>query len=78
MLSGSLFVATHRGDCKHSYKFAEALSAGAAPVCLGDNWVWQFRAELVKWEECAVILPDQDVDQTLQALRAMSPEEQCE
>lgn len=78
MLSDSIFAAVPRGDCKYSYKFTEALSAGAIPVYLGDNWVWPFRAELVKWEECAVILPERDVDHTMQVLKEISPQERCE
>ena len=78
MLADSIFAAVPRGDCKYSYKFTEALSAGAIPVYLGDNWVWPFRAELVRWEECAIILPERDVDQTMQALKEISPQHRCE
>jgi len=71
-----VFAAAPRADCKCSYRFAEILSARA--VYLGDNWVWPFPAELVKWEECAIILPERDVPHTMSVLKEISVQERCE
>jgi len=78
MLTQSIFAAAPRGDCKYSYRFTEVLSAGAIPVYMGDNWVWPFRSELIPWEECAVILPERDVDKTLAVLQNISLQERCQ
>ena len=45
---------------------------------LGDNWVWPFRAELVKWEECAIILPERHVEHTIKKPKEITLEERCE
>jgi hypothetical protein len=77
MLSRSIFAAAPRGDNKFSYRFTEVLSAGAIPVILADDWVWPFRPELIKWEECAVILPENRVNETMIVLESISAEQRC-
>jgi hypothetical protein len=78
VLMNSLYYLTPRGDNKYSYKFSEALAAGAIPVVLSDDWMYPFRPELVDWNECAVILPEKYAGvPTIAVLQHISPEERC-
>lgn len=78
VLADSVFALVPRGDDKYSYRFSEALSAGAIPVVHADDWVLPFRPELVDWNECAVILPEKDAGRpALAILDAMPTQERC-
>ena len=74
------FALVPRGDNKFSYRFTEALSAGAIPVFHGDGYIFPFRPEIVDWNKCALILPEKDAGQTAMDLiheLLASPEEMC-
>jgi len=58
------FALVPRGDNKFSYRFAEALAAGAIPVFHGDDYMLPFRPELIDWNRCALILPEKDAGDT--------------
>jgi len=60
MMRSTKFALVPRGDNKFSYRFTEALSAGAIPVYHGDNYMLPFRPELISWEKCAILLPEKD------------------
>ncbi|CAB9519665.1 Exostosin-1 [Seminavis robusta] len=78
LLQQSVFSATPRGDNKFSYRFTEVLSAGAIPVVHSDDWVLPFRREFIDWpQECAIIIPEAKVNQTVDILRAISAEDTC-
>lgn len=78
VLQQSLFAATPRGDNRFSYRFTEVLSAGAIPVIHSDGWVLPFRRELIDWaEECAVIIPENQVASTIDILQNITTEERC-
>jgi hypothetical protein len=77
MMKQAAFVATPKGHNRFSYRFTEALAAGAIPVVHSDGWVLPFRAELVDWEECAVIIPESRVSDTVEILRQISEPERC-
>lgn len=78
VLQESLFAATPRGDNRFSYRFTEVLSAGAIPVIHSDGWVLPFRRELIDWaEECAIIIPENQVASTIEILQTITPEERC-
>ena len=73
------FALAPRGDNKFSYRFSEVLSAGTIPVVLSDDWIWPFRAELVDWNACAIILPERmNGRPTIDLLDNMTAEEKCE
>jgi len=54
------FALVPRGDNKFSYRFHEALSAGAIPVYHGDNHMLPYRPEVVDWKRCGLVLPEKD------------------
>jgi Exostosin family len=78
LLQRSIFAAAPRGDNRFSYRFTEVLSAGAIPVVHSDDWVLPFRKEFVDWpKECAIVIPETDVNHALEILSAISPVERC-
>jgi len=77
LLASSKFAAAPRGDNRFSYRFTEALSAGAIPVVHADGWVLPFRKELVDWSECAVVLPEVTANKTLEYLAKITSDERC-
>lgn len=74
----SKFVAAPRGDNPFSYRFTEALSAGAIPVLLSDEWVLPFRRELVHWDDCVITIPEKEVAYAATILAAMDDETRCQ
>ena len=64
LLRNTKFALVPRGDNKFSYRFTEALSAGAIPIFHGDNHVLPFRPELVDWNRCGLVLPEKDAGET--------------
>ena len=68
LLRSTKFALVPRGDNKFSYRFTEALSAGAIPVFHGDNHVLPFRPELVDWNKCGLVLPEKDAGATAMKL----------
>jgi Exostosin family len=77
LLQKSSFAATPRGDNLFSYRFTEALSAGAVPVVHADSWRLPFHPKLVDWSKCAVVIPERQYNQTLDILRRISRDERC-
>jgi Exostosin family len=78
LLTHALFAAAPRGHNLFSYRFAEVLSAGSIPVVHSDHWVLPFRTELVDWTDCAVIIPESDVNRTIDILRRIPEEKRCQ
>ena len=80
VMRSTKFALAPRGDNKFSYRFTEALSAGAIPVFHGDGYIFPFRPEIVDWNKCALILPEKDAGQTAMDLiheLLASPEQMC-
>ena len=80
VMRSTKFALAPRGDNKFSYRFTEALSAGAIPVFHGDGYIFPFRPEIVDWNKCALILPEKDAGQTAMDLiheLLASPEKMC-
>jgi Exostosin family len=78
LLAHAVFAATPRGHNLFSYRFSEVLSAGSIPVVHSDHWVLPFRKELVDWTDCAVVIPESDVNRTIDILRRISEEKRCQ
>lgn len=57
-LRHTILALVPRGDNKFSYRFTEALSAGAIPVYHGDEFVFPYRPELIDWTKCAILFPE--------------------
>lgn len=68
LLSRSQFAAVPRGAGLHSYRFVEAMSCGAIPVVLSDDWVLPF-SELIDWSQIIVKWNETDVRLLPQYLR---------
>ena len=73
----SKFSCAPRGDAHYSFRFTEILSAGSIPVVHADGWVLPFRKELIDWNECAVVIPEREINQTERILRSISDEQRC-
>jgi len=72
------FGATPRGDNKFSYRFSETLSAGAIPVVHADEWVLPFDREVVEWNRCAVVIPEEQWNRTVDILKRIGPNQRCQ
>lgn len=78
VMEGSIFAAAPRGDNRFSYRFTEVLSAGAIPVIHSDGWVLPFSHQLIDWaNECAVIIPENKVNETITILKRIDPATRC-
>ncbi|CAB9511912.1 Exostosin-1 [Seminavis robusta] len=77
LLKKSKFGAAPRGDNRFSYRFTEVLSAGAIPVIYSDGWVLPFRKELVDWSKCAIVIPEDQVSQTIGILKDITEKQRC-
>jgi len=64
LLRYTKFALVPRGDDKFSYRFTEALGAGAIPVYHGDDHMLPFRPEVVDWNRCGLVLPEKDAGAT--------------
>lgn len=78
LLMESVFAGAPRGDNLYSVRFSEILSAATIPVVYADGWVLPYTRDVVDWSELAVLLPQQNVDQTMQIIKSMSKEEICQ
>ena len=78
LLALSKFAAAPRGDNKFSYRLTEVLSGGSIPVIHADSWVLPFRKELVDWTECALHIPEADVNKTLDILAQIDDKKRCQ
>ncbi|CAB9514559.1 Exostosin-1 [Seminavis robusta] len=77
LLRKSKFGAVPRGDNRFSYRFTEVLSGGAIPVVHSDGWILPFREELVDWSKCAVVIPEKQMNQTVEILRDITETQRC-
>ena len=66
----SKFILCPRGAGPNSIRLFEALKLGIAPVILSDAWV---PCEGPRWDEFAVFIPEQDVDQLPAILAGIEP-----
>jgi hypothetical protein len=78
LLAGSKFAACPRGDNRFSYRFTEILSAGAIPVVHSDGWVLPFREELVDWKECALHIPEKNINVTVEIISQIDDKKRCQ
>ena len=76
ILRQSTFVGAPRGDNLFSYRFSEAMSAGAIPVVYADGWVPPF-SNVVNWTECAVFIGEDDYSRTRDILIKIPKEVRC-
>lgn len=73
----AVFGAAPRGDNLFSYRFVEVLAAGAIPVVHANQWVWPL-APIIPWTNCcAVDIPEQDVNDTLEILQRLDRNQRC-
>jgi len=77
-LTKAKFVGTPKGDNLFSYRFTEAMSAGAIPVVHADDWVLPFSSKLINWNKCAVLIPEAQVRQTMSILSSIPESTRCE
>jgi hypothetical protein len=73
----SKFSAVPRGDNLFSYRFTEVLSCGSIPVVYADGWVFPFHPILVDPRDYAIIIPEDQVNQSRAMLSQISPATQC-
>jgi len=78
LLRKSVFAGSPRGDCLFSYRFSEILSAGTIPVVYADGWVLPFTKDVVDWKDAAVLIPQENVHQTMHIIRSYTPQEVCQ
>ena len=79
ILKRSIYSGAPRGDAKYSYRFTEVLASGGIPIVMADDWMLPFRPELVKWDECIILIPEKDIG--LKMLKYIAPitlSERCE
>jgi hypothetical protein len=79
ILKQSIYSGAPRGDNKYSYRFTEILASGGIPIVLADDWMLPFRPELVHWDECIILLPENESG--LKMLKHIAPitvSERCE
>jgi len=77
-LTKAKFAGTPKGDNLFSYRFTEAMSAGAIPVVHADDWVLPFSSKLINWNKCAVLIPEAQVRQTISILSSIPESIRCE
>lgn len=77
-LLSSKFAGVPKGDELFSYRFTEAMSAGAIPVVHADDWVLPFSKKLIHWEKCAVRIPEAQVNDTISILSRITAKQRCE
>ena len=78
LLRSSRFAGSPRGDNLYSYRFSEILSAGAIPVVFADGWIMPYTSDVVDWNDVAILLPQGDVNRTVDIMRSYSDDRMCE
>jgi hypothetical protein len=62
----SKFVLCPRGRSPSSYRLFEVMELGRCPVIISDDWV---EIDGVRWEECAIIVPENRINDIPEILR---------
>ena len=78
LLRSALFAGSPRGDNLYSYRFSEILSAGAIPVVYADGWILPYTSSVVNWNDVAVLIPQGEVNRTLDILMSYDDDRICE
>lgn len=78
LLRQSIFAAVPRGDNLYSYRFSEVLSAGAIPIIYSDGWVMPFTKSVVDWSEVGIVIPQTEVDQTMDIINNIPDDVVCD
>lgn len=73
-LMNTTFALVPAGIQPASYRFIEALSAGAIPVLIADNYVKPFDT-LIQWYKCLLQFPTTEMQRIVATLQAMKEEE---
>lgn len=73
LLKESSFSLVPRGDCRFSYRLAEAMAAGSIPVIFSDGWQLPF-SEIINYDTFAIRIPENLYDHTLPLLENFQPE----
>ena len=73
LLLRSRFALVPRGNGLHSHRLVEAMSAGAIPVILADDYVLPF-ADLIDWPSCSFRFAEENVPAVVPFLRTVRPE----
>ena len=73
-LMNSTFALVPAGRQPASYRFTEALSAGAIPVLIADNYVKPFDS-IIPWYTCLLQFPTTEMHRIVKTLRSMPDEE---
>lgn len=55
-----------------TYRFMEALSAGAIPVVVADNWKLPFD-DIILWHRCLLLFPTTELHRIVPTIRAIHP-----
>jgi hypothetical protein len=77
LLQKSQFAAAPRGTNLFSYRFSEILASGSIPVVHSDGWALPFSDRVVDWTECALVIPEAQVPETVSILRGIRPDQRC-
>jgi hypothetical protein len=72
LLADSVFAFVPRGGGLHSYRYLEALSCGAVPVLLADDWVPPF-SEVLDVAAFTIVVREADAASAVARLRAVAP-----
>lgn len=67
----SKFVLCPRGHSPSTYRLFEAMQMGRCPVIISDDWV---PIQEVVWNECSILVPEQDVNKIPEILREAEPQ----
>lgn len=76
-MKNSYFGGAPKGDNLFSYRFSEILSAGTIPVVYADDWLLPFNEHVVNWTNCAVVIPESQVNKTREILLAIPDDVRC-
>ncbi|CAI7851133.1 unnamed protein product, partial [Closterium sp. NIES-54] len=64
------FTLAPAGRQGSTYRFLEALTVGAIPVVVADNWRLPFD-DIISWHHCLLRFPTDQMHRILPTLRAM-------
>ncbi|CAI5480482.1 unnamed protein product [Closterium sp. Yama58-4] len=72
-LMNSSFALVPAGRQASTYRFIEALTAGAIPVVVADNWKLPFD-DIIPWHRCLLLFPTHLLSRIPPTLRAIPPQ----